>query len=327
MYTRPIIVSSRPLVDYMMSSSYHGAMEETRATTYALWGLGELSPENAKALLDEYIAENVGAVYRPERVTREHQGLRTALAWFEAPEFLGDGGAMPSTDLVASLLNEREDNGDEVYLLALWPEVPTHEDFNFIEAAQRDGITVLDLSRAMDELDLTLYSRPEPTKEEKAEARAVARAAAKAEKEANKPPAKTSAKKKLSDDAGDPSDTDTVITVGVTRPNVPVYDFVEEEARLWMEVEMAKALLDQAIKNYTETITVAMIPIREDIEAREDRPPFNADEVPPFLGEEESTSFYWSPANGYRLAEGKPRRGESVRILTPEQIKELRLNV
>src|SRR6185312_17048504 len=101
--------------------------------TYALWGRGELTPENAKAVLDTYVPENVGTVYRPIVADRNHKGLRNALDWFESPEFLGEGGAVSSDDLIASLLYEREGPwdtdriGDDVFLLALWPEDPTHE--------------------------------------------------------------------------------------------------------------------------------------------------------------------------------------------------------
>lgn len=288
--------------------------------TYALWGTGDITPENATALLDEYIPENVGTIYRPERITRDQKGLRTALDWFESPDFLGEGGAVPSTDLVQSLTFDRDTQGDEVYLLALWPEVPGHEDFDFIESVQANGITVLDLARALDELDLSLYSRPEPTKEEKAEARAEAREAAKTAKA----PRTT---KKLSDEKPD------VVTMGVTEPTVlatpsaprqgPAYvEFLlKEESALWRRVEEAKAAFDQAMKEYMETVTVSMIPVREGLEAAEDeaRPPFDG----PYVGEGTTDYFYSKTQDAYRLAAGaKPRRGEIVVRLTPEQAQE-----
>lgn len=297
--------------------------------TYALWGTGDITPENATALLEEYIPDNVGTVYRPERVTRDQKGLRTALAWFESPDFLGEGGAVPSTDLVASLVSDRVNNGDLVFILALWPEVPSHEDFDFIEAAQNEGITVLDLSRAMDFLDLSLYSRPEPTKEEKAAARAQAREEKKRE----------TAKKKLSDEAP-PQDAlpfegqDLPVDAGVATEPVapPVPDhlstLIDDEARLWHAVEEAKAAFDKAIKEYVETVTVDMIPLRESIEARQDAnaaaeqdmtdPPFDG----PYVGVD-TKEYYWRrSANTFRVAEGKPRRGESVINLTDDEARE-----
>lgn len=284
--------------------------------TYALWGMGELTPENASALLEEYIPDNVGTVYRPERITRDQKGLRNALDWFESPDFLGPNGTLVSTDLIASLESDRDVHGDEVYLLALWPEVPGHEDFNFVESVQQHGITVLDLSRAMDELDLSLYSRPEPTKEEKAVARAEAAAAKKAT--AKRPV------KKLSDvtPEQEPLPVTTVDESGHVQTRYESLDAVsrviKDEIELWRRVEETKAAFDQALKEYMETVTVSMIPVREGVEAREERPPFEG----PFVGED-TQPYYWSKSSDtYRPAIGKPKRGEIVVNLSLEEATE-----
>jgi hypothetical protein len=313
-------------------------MDET-LMTYALWGRGDCTVENAKALLEEYIPDNVGTIYRPERIDRDHRGLRTALDWFEHPDFLGEGGALASTDLVQSLTFDRDTQGDEVYLLALWPENPTHEEFDFIEAVQAAGITVFDLSRALDELDLSLYSRPEPTKEEKAEARAAAKAAGGGTRG-------RSSTRKLSDAAkeeeGEAREAQGFEEVGVTQATEGPLAKAEEvadapAATSWkvdtdspaFALEMAKTMLLDAIDTYVDAKMVVMFskygfatttpPPTTNADAEQDmtdRPPFEG----PFVGVD-TTTYYWrKSADTYRLAgDTKPRRGEMTVELTPEQ--------
>ena len=305
--------------------------------TYALWGRGDCTVENAKALLEEYIPDNVGTVYRPERIDRDHRGLRTALDWFEQPNFLGEGGALASTDLVQSLTFDRDTQGDEVYLLALWPENPTHEEFDFIETVQNAGITVFDLSRALDELDLSLYSRPEPTKEEKAEAKAAAKAAAGGGNRGR------SSTRKLSDAApeeeGEAREAQGFEEVGVTQATEGPLAKAEEvddapAATSWkvdtdspaFALEMAKTMLLDAIDVFVEAkvnLMRAQYEARQDAELRgepeqdmTDRPPFEG----PFVGTD-TTTYYWRKSAGtYRLAgDTKPRRGEMTVELTPEE--------
>jgi len=296
-------------------------MTETPYMTYALWGKGDVTPENAAALLDEYIPDNVGTVYRPEVIDRSHKGLRTALDWFESPDFLGAGGAVPSTDLIQSLTFDRDMQGDEVYLLALWPAEPTHEDFDFIESVQNAGITVFDLSRALDELDLSLYSRPEPTKEEKAEARAEAREEARNGRQ----------RRKLSENTEAP-EAEAAREVPAT---------VEEDlgvAYVPGPVETAEALVSSTflaenmfagIKAYIDDqirrgIAVAMAEVEMGLHehsgtpAPEDRPPFD----PPYVGVDTKEYFLQKSTGNWRVANGKPRRGEEVHNLTDDEARE-----
>ncbi|MDA4132810.1 MAG: hypothetical protein OK454_06770, partial [Thaumarchaeota archaeon] len=142
-------------------------MEELE--TYALWGTGDITPTNAKTLLDEYIPapDRVGSVYRPEYVGRELKGLRIVQDYFEDPSYGGAGSTEATTDPLASLLSAREQEGDSVYLLMLWPEQPTRDDFAFVRSFQDKSIPVLDVCRGFDELDLTLYTEEPPPKEEK----------------------------------------------------------------------------------------------------------------------------------------------------------------
>lgn len=285
--------------------------------TYALWGMGDITKENATALLEEYIPDNVGTIYRPERITRDHKGLKTALDWFESPDFLGDGGAVPSTDLIQSLTFDRDTQGDEVCLLALWPNEPTHEDFDFIESAQQSGITVIALSHAFVELDLSLYSRPEATKEEKAEARA----AAAAEKKPRGRP------RKLSDAA--PKEefvSPTVVEAGATLvtateplncegllPEVQVDDDLTAQM-----FEGIKRYIDARVDAGIKAAIAAMTP-GDPTKPVVERPPFE----PPYVGVDTKPYFHSKSTGAYRSGEGtKVRRGEILVNMTDEEARE-----
>lgn len=297
--------------------------------TYALWGRGDLSEESAKALLEEYIPDNVGTVYRPDVVDRNHQGLRTALAWFESDEFLGDGGAVPTIDIVESLLADRNNNGDEVALLALWPAEPSHEDFDFIESVQASGITVFDLSRALDELDLSLYSRPAPTAEEKAEAKA----AAAAEKKPRGRPRKLSDVAKEEDEGvttfptSGPLTTNSESEIVVNPEKVQITATPDpKELREMVRVTTGDQLL-AAIDAYVESKVVEIL-ARHNLEqaakaedaTKDDRPPFDG----PYVGEDTKPYYRNLTTGATRPATGaKPRKGEVVVNLTEAEIADL----
>lgn len=295
--------------------------------TYALWGNGDIDPRNAAKLLEEYIPDNVGTVYRPERVTRDQKGLRTALDWFESPDFLGEGGAVPSNDLVQSLTFDRDMQGDEVYLLALWPEVPQHEDFDFIESVQGAGITVFDLSRALDELDLSLFSRPEPTKEEKAEARAEAREETKRGRQRRKLSENTEAPEA---EAAPETPADVEEALGMAYVPAPVEAAENIVSATFLAENMyvaIKAYIDDQIERGIQavisrygivTLDKAAAPLgAQYVEETSDRPPFD----PPYVGEDTRPYYMQKSTGKIRPADGKPRRGEEVHNFTDEEAR------
>jgi hypothetical protein len=292
-------------------------VQEAPMTTYALWGTGDITAENAKALLEEYIPDNVGTVFRPDRITRDHKGLRTALDWFESPDFLGDGGALPSTDLIQSLVDERDGTfHDEVFLLTLWPNEPSHEDFDFIESVQQSGITVIALSHAFVELDLSLYSRPEATKEEKAEARAAAAAEKKprgrprklsdaAPKEEFPSPATQAAGQKMV------TQTEPLNCEGLL-PDVQVND--DLTAQMFEGIKRyIDARVDAGIKAAMQSLGEAVRPV-----LRHDEHPFER----PYIGIDTKPYFFNKTTNVYREGTGKPRRGELLVNMTDEEAQE-----
>ena len=133
-------------------------------TSYALWGRGDVTPQNVSALLADFISEQVGAIFRPVEVPRG--GLRNALNWLESPEQWGDGGTIASEDLVTELMTAREAEGDEIVFIALLPADPTPEEVAFVKDVWSRGIPVFDLSAALDLVDIDNLEAvvPEPVK-------------------------------------------------------------------------------------------------------------------------------------------------------------------
>lgn len=302
--------------------------------TYALWGGGHLDPKNAAVLLDEYIPDNVGTVYRPARITRDQAGLKAALNWFESPDFLGEGGAVATTDPIESLVADHEQNGDEVFLLALWPEEPTEDDFAFIEYAQNSGITVLDLSRAMDELDLSVYTRPGPPKPAKEDMPKEEAKPATRRRRTTKATASTAETTAVpAEVAAEPTSAPTVEENPVVPVEVPVPEVDQREIELQLRVANAYMALGAVQQAYTEAMIELSLYRRDKALGTEIRAVLEQDmredvvfhsDVPfdgPYVGVD--TKTYYRNKDGYmRPAEGKPRRGELTVELTAQEIQD-----
>jgi hypothetical protein len=319
-------------------------MEETTdtqvLTTYALWGSGILDPRNAEALLEPFVPhpDEIGFIYRPDRIPRDQAGLRTAVDWFDDLASAGNGSTTPSEDLLASLI-DAQGMQDDVVLLALWPEAPTREDFAFIRTFEAAGIPVLDLSRALDDLDLSLYTEPDPPKEAKAKAEPKKRGA-----------------KKLSDPEEDivvtgPDYRDegrTDVPFSSPAPEAaretlvvqaePVYSEVPENIDLLQASLLAAlgpeifSLLDgyinakirQAMVHRTEPVAglspgsqVGML-----VDEIRDRG-LSFDELFPREAgiDVDGGQYYADRERNIRPAEGRPRRGETVVILGPLELE------
>jgi hypothetical protein len=203
--------------------------------------------------------------------------------------------------------------------LALWPSEPSHEDFDFIESVQQAGITVIALSHAFVELDLSLYSRPEATKEEKAEARA----AAIAEKKPRGRP------RKLSDAAPETKEfispsvteaastlvtaTDPLVCDGTLLPEVQVNDDLTAQmfAGIKRYIDMN---IEAGIKAAMQSLGEAVRPVLH----HDEHPPFE----PPYVGIDTKPYFFNKTTNVYREGTGKPRRGELLVNMTDEEAQE-----
>jgi hypothetical protein len=133
-------------------------MNDTTYTSYGIWGSGKVDPGNADALLRDFIAEDLGTVYRPTRVPRSHSGLKTVIDWFEDEELLGPGGldSNATDDMLGDLMANHKVDGDDTVLIALWPGEPTAEDTEYVRAFLEAGVRVVDLCQALDDLtDIT----------------------------------------------------------------------------------------------------------------------------------------------------------------------------
>ncbi len=137
-------------------------------TSYALWGRGDVTPQNASALLADYLNGQVGAIYRPVDVPRG--GLRNAINFLETPEMYGDGGTIESEDVINSLLVAQEEEGDDIVLIALVPGDATVEEVHFLQGAASSGIRVVNLSGGLDDVDTDNLEAvvPEPVKKTRA---------------------------------------------------------------------------------------------------------------------------------------------------------------
>jgi hypothetical protein len=126
---------------------------EEKYTSVALWGSGETDIRAATALLNDYLPEKIGSVLRPETVGRG--SLRSVVNWLEGDDQLGENGTVGTPDVVSSLLELEDSEGDDIVLITLWPVSPSREDILLADSAVASGIPVLDLCAALDELIIT----------------------------------------------------------------------------------------------------------------------------------------------------------------------------
>lgn len=144
-------------------------MAEINAASYAFAGTGEVDEGNASALLDDFLPQVLGAVYRPTRVPRSNKSLSAVINWLESPDVLDAKGTVPSDDLIADLLARRE-TGDDVALVVIWPAEPSEDELTLAKAAFENGIPVKNLAAALDDLLQDEVFPPPPPAESEPEA-------------------------------------------------------------------------------------------------------------------------------------------------------------
>lgn len=138
-----------------------------RPTSFAFAGSGDVSPENAAALLDDLLPHDpeegvsaIGKIFRPARVTRDDPGMLAAVEWLEK-EF-GPHRVTATEDAVQALMIRRE-AGDNVILVVLWPAEPSEEEQHIVLRARLEGIKILNLSAALAELTWVPYAGDDGT--------------------------------------------------------------------------------------------------------------------------------------------------------------------
>lgn len=145
-------------------------MSDTLFTT-AYAGSGDQSDENVAALLDQLLPKNLGMIYIPKLPKRVpagqpgQPGLRKAVNWLVKE--VGESGTIPVDDLIKALLDRRENEGDEIALVMVF-DPDSEADVELANAAHDQGIRVINLAGAGDDLVFEEEAEPEPEAEETA---------------------------------------------------------------------------------------------------------------------------------------------------------------
>jgi hypothetical protein len=117
--------------------------------TVALAGTGDVTPENAEALLDDWLpVENVSFVF--PKLPRNAKTLRSIARWAEA-EGIDVVESERGPEVMIGHLEHARAEGDQVYLVLLWDD--TEACTGLLEQALAVEIEVKDLTRALDDLE------------------------------------------------------------------------------------------------------------------------------------------------------------------------------
>lgn len=286
-------------------------------TSVAFTGTGPIDEGNAVALLNDYLPQALGAVFRPTRVPRSNKSLSAVVAWLEDELKTPDGksGLIPTDDPVASLVGRRDDNGDDIVLIYLWPEEPSDEDMELVTKARAEDIRVMSLTDALDDL----LWEPEPVEPE-------------AEPAAEQGPpwdenadAQPGLQEQLSAAA------QAVAGTFAQQLEATIREIVRDEiARLAAERGIAAPDAEPATARGKASKSAA---------PKAASKPKGTDEIndsggtvlsPKFQGasggsdsEDDKITYYMSEEGRYRKAKSRPRRGEQRVPLTPAEVDDL----
>jgi hypothetical protein len=320
-------------------------------TSYALWGRGDVTPQNASALLADYLNGQVGAIYRPVDVPRG--GLRNAINFLETPEMYGDGGTIESEDLIDSLISAYEEEKDNLVLIALWPSDPTQDEVDFIRKVASKGIWIVNLSGGLDQLDVDnlVAVVPEPVKKTRA-SRKLSDPKPVAEDMGTTSPATPELKAAFDAEVAAVRDdppwvTDAQEIVVQTEPldgngmpelaDEPVHMVLEsqEPNRIPAQEYVADTMLTVALREmvrqevYSILKAEGILPVKPQVMGKDYDDPAIVDHVVSQMSKQfdETTGkidYYMSQDGMYRLAaEGLPRRGEIIAPLAQHEIDAL----
>lgn len=130
----------------------------TTLFTTAYTGSGKIDEELVAHHLDQLLPENLGMVYIPdgEIPRRKLPGLTSVVEWLTKE--VGTEGTIPVSDLVATLVKRRDENGDDVALVTVH-DPDSEADVALAKAAHEAGIRVIDLTKAAN--DMIFEDEPE----------------------------------------------------------------------------------------------------------------------------------------------------------------------
>jgi hypothetical protein len=123
--------------------------------TCAFDGPGDITEENAAALLDKELPQEMEAIYIPDRISRKQHGLKVVANWLL--EVYGASGVQKTDNVLAAL-----SKAETPVLVWLRGETDSDEDQVTLTDAINDGVHVLDASQGFDDIDFDPADAKEP---------------------------------------------------------------------------------------------------------------------------------------------------------------------
>lgn len=152
--------------DTQVTSGYTGSMTD-KTWTVALAGTGDVTAENAIALLDDWLPVE-GVTLAFPKLPRNAKTLRAVQKWAEEEEL---HVLSEQSNLIDVLCTAAAKDGHEVYLVLAWDD--TESSSQLLEQALTHSIPVKDLTRALDDLEFDDESKAEELAAEPVEEPAV----------------------------------------------------------------------------------------------------------------------------------------------------------
>lgn len=294
-------------------------MPDIKRTSVAFYGSGTVNDETAVDLIANWLPKSLGAVYRPTRVPRRNATLNGLITWLESEpdddkgplgDTLGKDGTVGVDNLIDALL-ARRGHGDDIVIVAAWPDEPSEEDLALVQRAKDEGILVKNLAAALDDLEL-----PEdaPGVLEEPEAPVVPESATGVEAVPSTPYA-----------------NEALIGAWAAFTTNIIYSVLRKEGLL--PGTPAATATKATAKAETADAPANVRPARKTRAPRTARSAAAADssEAPPFdrpyVGDEEvdvtnvdKTKYYMSPDGMYRKAKTRPADGEEAVWLTAAEV-------
>ncbi len=291
-------------------------MPNRLTTAYA--GSGNITADNAKLHLDQFLPDALGLVFIPDHVARKQSGLKHVIAWLEGE--LGSDATIPSDDLVQALLDraEYDEDGetfhDDLALVMLFDR-NNEDDVELAQRAHEAGIRVVDLCAAHDDLLPDLFAE-EP--EETAPTEAVAKPVEEETPPWDENPAARAIRKA----------TEAGVAAAELAQEAPAAPVLTTKAagvsvKLTLSLEdvrvLARALLDEMnVLSAAEAVSVAPEPVLENGSA------VGQPEQPdPGPGPDRKHFYYSTVTDKYRPARGRKRPDEQDAYLTAIKIREV----
>jgi hypothetical protein len=296
----------------------------TNRLTTAYAGSGDITEENAAAILDQLLPDKLGLVLIPKLPKRvpsgspAQPGLRTAIKWLEKE--VGESGTIPVDDLLESLLARSEyvEDGETLHddlALVMVFDPDSEADVELANAAHDAGIRVVNLAAAGDDL---VFEDEVPAEPE-------VPAAEEPPWEAPEPPATTPAEAVAQYAVTEAVKNATAAGVAAAAQHsaplaltitVPLgQDFIDA---------LAHAVVKAMGVGAQAAVAAAEAPATESNVTHIGAKPVPTEEDP--AGQPPNTVVYYynTEAGNYRPARGKARASEQRVFLTPEQVQEVK---